>query len=69
MAEFATSYAANTAAKLTGQGIIKYAKAYTTNGRMKKGWEEASIAIDTLENRQRYFEGSDLKIFAEDLTW
>lgn len=66
--DFATSYAANTAAKLTGQGIISSAKAYTTNGRMKKGWKEATIAIDTLENRQKYLEGPDLKEFADQLT-
>ena len=66
--DFATGYAANTAAKLTGHGIISYTKAYTTNGRMKRGWDDASIAIDTLDDRQKYLEGPDLKIFAERLT-
>jgi hypothetical protein len=67
-AEFGISYAANTAAKLTGHGIIDYTRARTTKGRMKMGWKEAETAIETLRSRQKYLEGSDLKRFAEDLT-
>jgi hypothetical protein len=64
---FLTSYAANTAAN-GSQGIISYAKAYTTNGRMKQGWKEASIALEALEKHQKYLEAPDLKLFAERLT-
>ena len=66
--DLVSNYAANTAANFTSQGLISYTKAHTTDGRMKMGWQETSMAIDILEHRQRYLAGPDLKRFAEDLT-